>query len=91
MILMRRGRHTPARPNLQPGDCCGEMGLVDGEPRSAAIVATTDLQVLVVDRSQLGADERILTISSHRVRRLEGRGVALLAWEERGFHDPERQ
>jgi CRP/FNR family transcriptional regulator, cyclic AMP receptor protein len=64
---------------LQPGDCFGEMSLVDGEPRSATIVATTDLRLLVVDRSHFWRllDEtpelirRILTILSRRVRRLE--------------------
>jgi CRP/FNR family transcriptional regulator, cyclic AMP receptor protein len=65
--------------HLQPGDCFGEMSLVDGEPRSATIVATTDLRVLVVDRSNFWRllDEapelmrRILTMLSRRVRRLE--------------------
>ena len=64
---------------LQPGDRFGEVSLVDGEPRSATIVATTDLRVLVVDRSHFWRllDEtpelmrRILTILSRRVRRLE--------------------
>ena len=64
---------------LQPGDCFGEMSLVDGEPRSATIVATTDLRMLVVDRSNFWRllDEtpelmrRILTMLSRRVRRLE--------------------
>ena len=63
----------------QPGDCFGEMSLVDGEPRSATIGATTDLRLLVVDRSQFWRllDEtpelirRILTMLSRRVRRLE--------------------
>jgi CRP/FNR family transcriptional regulator, cyclic AMP receptor protein len=64
---------------LLPGDCFGEMSLVDGEPRSATIVATTDLRLLVVERSHFWRllDEtpelirRILTILSRRVRRLE--------------------
>src|SRR6267142_1329343 len=64
---------------LQPGDCFGEMSLVDGEPRSAKIVATTDLRLLVVERSHVCRllDEtpelmrRILTILSRCVRRLE--------------------
>jgi CRP-like cAMP-binding protein len=55
------------------------MSLVDGEPRSATIGATTDLRLLVVDRSQFWRllDEtpelirRILTMLSRRVRRLE--------------------
>src|SRR6202171_2549972 len=40
-----------AGTQLQPGDFFGEMSLLDGEPRSATIVATTDLRLLIVDRS----------------------------------------
>ena len=68
-----------AGSQLQPGDCFGEMSLVDGEPRSATIVATTDLRLLVVDLSHFWRllnetpelIRRILTILSRRVRRLE--------------------
>ena len=77
----RAAVRTPvgAGSQLQPGDFFGEMSLLDGEPRSATIVATTDLRVLVVDRSHFWRllDEtpelmrRILTILSRRVRRLE--------------------
>ena len=64
---------------LRPGDFFGEMSLLDGEPRSATIVATTDLRLLIVDRSHFWRllDEipdlvrRMLTILSRRVRRLE--------------------
>ena len=73
--------HTPlgAGAELRPGDFFGEMSLLDGEPRSATIVATTPLRLLIVDRLHFWRllDEapdvvrRILTILSHRVRRLE--------------------
>ncbi len=71
---------------LQPGDFFGEMSLLDGEPRSATILATTDLRLLVVDRSHFWRllDEtpdlirRILTVLSHRVRRLEQTVNAIL-------------
>ena len=43
-----------AGSQLQPGDCFGEMSLVDGEPRSATIVAITDLRLLVVDAPIFG-------------------------------------
>lgn len=64
---------------LQPGDFFGEMSLLDGEPRSATIRATTDVRLLVVDRfhfSRLLNEapdlvRRILLILSRRVRRLE--------------------
>ena len=71
---------------LHPGDFFGEMSLLDGEPRSATIVATTDLRLLVVDRFHFWRllDEtpdlvrRILTILSRRVRRLEQTVHAIL-------------
>ncbi len=64
---------------LHPGDFFGEMSLLDGELRSATIVAMTELRLLSVDRAHFWRllDEtpelgrRILTILSRRVRRLE--------------------
>ena len=75
-----------AGSQLHPGDFFGEMSLLDGEPRSATITATTDLRLLVVDRSHFWRllDEtpdlisRILTILSRRVRRLEQTVHAIL-------------
>lgn len=71
---------------LHPGDFFGEMSLLDGEPRSATIVATTPLRLLVVDRSHFRRllEEtpelitRMLTILSRRVRRLEQTVDAIL-------------
>lgn len=68
-----------AGTQLHPGDFFGEMSLLDGEPRSATIVAATDLRLLSVDRLHFWRllDEtpdlirRMLTILSRRVRRLE--------------------
>jgi CRP-like cAMP-binding protein len=64
---------------LQPGDFFGEMSLLDGEPRSATITATTDLRLLRVDRLHFWRlmeetpelMRRILTVLSRRIRRLE--------------------
>jgi len=75
-----------AGSQLQPGDFFGEMSLLDGEPRSATIVATTDLRLLIVDRGHFWRllDEtpdlvrRMLTILSRRVRRLEQAVHAIL-------------
>ncbi len=71
---------------LQPGDFFGEMSLLDGEPRSATITATTDVRLLVVHRLHFWRllDEtpdlirRILTTLSRRVRRLEQTVNAIL-------------
>jgi CRP-like cAMP-binding protein len=71
---------------LQPGDFFGEMSLLDGEPRSATITATTEVRLLVVDRVHFWRllDEtpelirRILTVLSRRVRRLEQTVNAML-------------
>lgn len=68
-----------AGTQLHPGDFFGEMSLLDGEPRSATVVAATDLRLLSVDRLHFWRllDEtpdlirRMLTILSRRVRRLE--------------------
>jgi CRP/FNR family cyclic AMP-dependent transcriptional regulator len=70
---------------LHPGDFFGEMSLLDGELRSATIAATTDVRLLVVDRSRFWRllDEtpdlvrRILAVLSRRVRRLEKAANAL--------------
>ncbi len=75
-----------AGSQLQLGDFFGELSLLDGEPRSATIVATTDLRLLIVDRSHFWRllDEspdlirRMLTILSRRVRRLEQTVHAIL-------------
>jgi CRP-like cAMP-binding protein len=71
---------------LLPGDFFGEMSLLDGEPRSATIIATTDVRLLVVDRMHFwrllndapDLVRRILMVLSRRVRRLEQAANALL-------------
>ena len=71
---------------LRPGDFFGEMSLLDGEPRSATIIATTDVRLLIVERSHFWRllDEapdlvrRILVVLSRRVRRLEQVANSLL-------------
>jgi CRP-like cAMP-binding protein len=72
---------TPAGAGdpLRPGDFFGEMSLLDGEPRSATVTATTDLRLLVIDGAHFwrlmnetpDLVRRILKVLSRRVRRLE--------------------
>ena len=38
---------------LGPGDVVGELSLIDGKPRSATVTATSDLEVLELDRAEL--------------------------------------
>ena len=40
---------------LGPGDVVGELSLIDGGRRSATVTATTDLEVLELDREDLFA------------------------------------
>jgi CRP/FNR family transcriptional regulator, cyclic AMP receptor protein len=63
-----------------PGDFFGEMSVIDGQPRSAAVRAETDMVLMVLGRrqfTQILHDEpsvamAILTELATRVRRLEG-------------------
>ncbi len=64
---------------LGPGDFFGEMSLLDGEPRSATVVAETPLRLLVLSRPAFWAlltelphlSDRILLTLSRRVRQIE--------------------
>jgi cAMP-dependent protein kinase regulator len=72
-------RAKPAARTLKTGDYFGEMGLLDGAPRSASIVATKDLHVMRLSRGAFDAAldrhptiaRRLLTELGTRVRTLE--------------------
>ena len=74
----------PASRTLGLGDYFGEMGMLDGEPRSASIVATSDLHVLRLPRRAFDAAlerhpaiaRRFLTELGARVRMLEHQAAA---------------
>src|SRR6185503_5347321 len=60
---------TPAGAGdpLRPGDFFGEMSLLDGEPRSATVTATTDLRLLVIDGTHFW---RLMNETPDLVRRI---------------------
>jgi putative ABC transport system ATP-binding protein len=76
-----RALREPAARTLTTGDFFGEMGALDGTPRSATVVATTELHVMRVPRQvflELLAESgnvslSVLTELGARVRRLEQR------------------
>jgi len=48
--ITKGGKHIAV---LGEGDFLGEMGVIDGRPRSATAVAKTDVSVLVIDVEEL--------------------------------------
>jgi len=52
---------------LGPGDVVGELSLIDGKPRSATVTATSDLEVLELDRADL---LKLLTKAPQVMRKL---------------------
>ena len=67
------------RVPLKPGDYFGEMSLLDGEPRSATVVAETPVRLLVISRRNFstllnevpGMIQSLLATLSRRVRQAE--------------------
>jgi CRP/FNR family cyclic AMP-dependent transcriptional regulator len=70
---------TPAISHLRAGDFCGELGLLDGSPRSASVMAETDVVAVRLPRKEFLdlVDHRpeiaraLLADLAARVRRLE--------------------
>jgi CRP/FNR family cyclic AMP-dependent transcriptional regulator len=66
---------------MEPGDCVGELALLDHGPRTASVVATSPLTVLVLGpREFLGVLDQVPTLNHHvlawlasRVRELDTR------------------
>lgn len=67
------------RLRLRPGDFFGEMSLLDGEPRSATVVAETPMRLLVISRKNFSAlfakvpdmSRTLMATLSRRVRQAE--------------------
>jgi CRP-like cAMP-binding protein len=66
---------------MGPGDCFGEMALLDGYPRATSVVAADDTECLVMTRWDFTAELRtnpsialfMLPMLSKRIRELEER------------------
>jgi len=73
----------PAGRSLRTGDYFGEIGLLDGEPRSGSVVATSDLHVMRMSRRAFddalernpSIARRLLVELVSRVRKLERQWV----------------
>jgi CRP-like cAMP-binding protein len=67
-----------------PGDFFGEVATLDGGPRTATVVAQTDMEILVLDRYEFDmlvksspeVAHRMLTTMAHRLRRANAKAVA---------------
>jgi CRP/FNR family cyclic AMP-dependent transcriptional regulator len=67
-----------------PGDFFGEVAALDGGPRTATVVASTDMEVLVLTRVEFATlvrsspevAHRMLRAMAHRLRRANGQAVA---------------
>lgn len=67
--------------SLRPGEFFGEMSLLDGDPRSATVVADTPVRLLVINRENFSVLRRevpdftqiLLVTLSRRVRQAEQR------------------
>jgi len=67
------------RARLKPGDYFGEMSLLDGEPRSATVVAETPMRLMVIKRRDFSTllreapelTQSILATLSRRLRQAE--------------------
>ncbi len=70
--------------HLGPGDVVGELSLIDGKPRSATVTATTDLEVLELDREDLitlmrkapPVVRKLLEALAQRVREMDSQSTA---------------
>ncbi len=69
--VVRRDRRKVA--TLGPGNWFGELSLIDNEPRSATVVAVTDMKLLVLGQAEFGG--LLETVPSMAAKLL--RGIAL--------------
>jgi CRP-like cAMP-binding protein len=76
--------HGEAEAEFGPGDFFGEVATLDGGPRTATVIATTDMDVLVLSgfefemlvKSSPDVAHRVLKAMAHRLRQANARAVA---------------
>jgi CRP-like cAMP-binding protein len=69
---------------LGPGQWFGELSLLDNEPRSASVLAATDMKLLVLGQGEFaglletvpGIAAKLLTGMAHRLREADARSVS---------------
>jgi small-conductance mechanosensitive channel/CRP-like cAMP-binding protein len=52
-VLVASNGHTTRVAGLRGGDCFGEMSLLNGEPRSATVLARSDCEVIEIGKSSM--------------------------------------
>jgi CRP/FNR family cyclic AMP-dependent transcriptional regulator len=82
-VEVRRDDRAIAQKSV--GEYFGEISLIDGEPRSATVVAVDDVVLLTLSSSDF---DSLLNIP--HVARVALRGLATLFREAQGAHEPER-
>ena len=83
-VVLERGDQEEKLNELGPGDFFGEMALLDGQPRSATVIAEEDTQCLVLSRWELLRAMRrnpeigiqMLTAMSERLRGMQAMVIA---------------
>ena len=88
-VLVEAHGHSTRVASLRLGDCFGEMSLLNGEPRSATVLALSDCEVMEIGKASLaetlqGAPELLESLSRMLARRrLENEGILARSQEER--------
>lgn len=79
---VKKGKKTVAK--MRPGSYFGELSVLDGGPRSATVVASTDMDLLVLEQRQFSGlirelpaiAAKLLTAMAARVRDADKKSVS---------------
>lgn len=96
-VLVKSGDHETLVATLHPGDYCGEMSLLTGEPRSATVIARTDCELWEIDKPILAELLQKNETLVHKLgdllaaRRLEREGVLSSEAEKMNLQAKEKE